>query len=119
MKFLVDECTGSLTADWLRSLGYDVKSVFDDMRGASDDVVMNKARNEQRILITNDKDFGEAIFRSKKEHHGVILLRLANERTINKIAVLSRLFNTYPKNLAGNFIVVTEKQIRFAQNISP
>lgn len=36
------------------------------------------------ILITNDKDFGELIYRGKKLHRGVILLRLEDERADNK-----------------------------------
>ena len=37
MRFLVDECTGSKVARWLREQGYEVFSVYDEARGISDD----------------------------------------------------------------------------------
>ncbi len=62
MRFLVDECTGSVVARWLRDQGYEIFSVYDEVRGISDDDVLQKAFVENWILITNDKDFGEKIF---------------------------------------------------------
>lgn len=72
MRFLVDEYTGPKAAEWLREQGHKVFSVFDDAKGVSDDEVLAKAFSETWILITNDKDFGEMIFRERREHHGVI-----------------------------------------------
>ena len=43
---------------------------------ADDNVWLDKARSEQRILVTDDKDFGELVFRRKLPSAGVILLRL-------------------------------------------
>jgi predicted nuclease of predicted toxin-antitoxin system len=112
MRFLVDECTGPAVAQWLRLQNHDVVSVFDEIRGADDRAVIQKAFEQNRILITNDKDFGELVFREKKPHKGVILLRLEDERAANKIAVLQRLLEKYEKSLPRNFIVVTETNVR-------
>jgi predicted nuclease of predicted toxin-antitoxin system len=46
MRFLVDECTGSKVARWLREQGYEVFSVYDEARGISDDEVLEKALTE-------------------------------------------------------------------------
>lgn len=59
MRFLVDECTGPAVARWLRALKHDLFSVYEEARGIDDDDVIQKAFAENRILITNDKDFGE------------------------------------------------------------
>jgi len=112
MRFLVDECTGPAVVQWLRRQNHDVISVFDDIRGADDRKVIQKAFEQNRILITNDKDFGELVFREKRPYKGVILLRLEDERPANKIAVLNRLFENYEKSLSGHFIVVTETTVR-------
>lgn len=112
MRFMVDECTGPAVAQWLRRLNHDVFSVYDEYRGADDDWIIQKAYAENRILITNDKDFGELIFRDNKPHKGVILLRIEDERTANKIATIRRLLEKYADSLAGNFIVVTETTVR-------
>lgn len=114
MRFLVDECTGSKVAQWLRVENYEVFSVFDEARGMTDDEVLVKALTENWILITNDKDFGEMVFRERRNHHGVIFLRLEDERAANKIEVLRRLLKNHSEKLPEEFVVVTETKIRFA-----
>jgi predicted nuclease of predicted toxin-antitoxin system len=39
MRFLVDECTGTSVADWLKSINHEVFSVFEQWRGAIDDEI--------------------------------------------------------------------------------
>ncbi|MDZ8053625.1 MAG: DUF5615 family PIN-like protein [Aulosira sp. ZfuVER01] len=114
MRFLVDECTGSIVARWLHNQGYEVFSVYDEARGISDDDVLQKAFVENWILITNDKDFGDKIFREGSSHRGVIFLRLENERSKNKIKKLQILLENYADRLPEQFVVVTENKVRFA-----
>lgn len=85
MRFLVDECTGPKVAAWLTAEGHEVYSVFDQSRGEQDDDILAKAVVENWILITNDKDFGELVYRERRNHHGIIFLRLADERAANKM----------------------------------
>ncbi len=114
MRFLVDECTGPTVAEWLRNQKHEVFSVFEEARGMDDDDIILKALEENWILITNDKDFGEKVYRDGLLHRGIILLRLEDERSQSKIQVLSRLLKIYPDRLSNTFVVVTEKQVRFA-----
>ena len=115
MRFLVDECTGPAVATWLRDANHEVFYVFEEARGMDDEDIIRKALEEDWILITNDKDFGEKVYRDGRLHHGVILLRLEDERSSSKIQILSRLLQTYPDRLSNSFVVVTEKQVRFAR----
>ena len=115
MRFIVDECTGPGVANWLRTQGHETFSVYAQARGASDDWIIKKALNEDWILITNDKDFGEKAFRDRIPVKSIILLRLENERTSNKIRVLSRLLDGFLDQITGRFTVVTEKQVRFSR----
>lgn len=115
MRFLVDESTGVSVARWLCEQGYEVFSVYEEARGIDDDEIMQKAFGENWILITNDKDFGEKVYREQRPHRGIILLRLENERSANKLDTLQRLLETYFEQLSDNFIVVTETQVRFAR----
>lgn len=85
------------------------------MAGASDNKVIKKAYNEERVLITNDKDFGEKVYRQGYKHRGVILLRLKNERIQNKINVLKEFFSWHSKLIDNNFVVVTENKVRVAK----
>jgi predicted nuclease of predicted toxin-antitoxin system len=115
MRFLVDECTGPTVAEWLRIQEHEVFSVFEQARGMGDEDIILKALQEKWILITNDKDFGEKVYRDGRLHTGIILLRLEDERTQAKIRVLSSLLKSYSERLTGAFVVVTENQVRFAQ----
>src|ERR1700687_4236650 len=115
MRFLVDECTGSIVAQWLRAQTHDVFSVYDEARGLDDEAIFQKAFSEDWILITNDKDFGEKVYRERRPHKGVVLLRLADERSVNKIQVLRQLLATYSDQLPGQFVVATENRVRFAR----
>jgi predicted nuclease of predicted toxin-antitoxin system len=116
MRFLVDESTGVVVARWLREQGYEVFSVYEEARGMDDDDIIHKAFAENWILITNDKDFGEKVYREQRSHRGIILLRLENERATNKIETLRRLIEMYSEQLFDHFIVVTETQIRFSRS---
>jgi predicted nuclease of predicted toxin-antitoxin system len=116
MRFLVDECTGPKVAAWLQSQGHEIFSVFDKARGIEDDEVIQKAHTENWILITNDKDFGEKVYRERRPHRGVIFLRLEDERAANKIEVLRRLIEGYADKLADRFVVVTDTRVRFARS---
>ena len=115
MRFLVDECTGPKVAAWLRGEGHEVFSVFDEARGIEDNQVIQKAYDENWILITNDKDFGEKVYRERRAHRGIIFMRLEDERAANKIQVLRRLLNSYADRFEDQFVVVTETQVRFGK----
>jgi predicted nuclease of predicted toxin-antitoxin system len=115
MRFLVDESTGPSAAEWLSAQGHEVFSVYDSARGMDDDEIMKKVFEGNWILITNDKDFGEQVYRERKHHHGIILLRLDDERVASKIEVLKRLLKSHADRLPDQFTVVTEKSVRFAK----
>ena len=115
MRFLVDECTGPMVARWLRDQQYEVFSVYEEARGMDDDDIIQKAYAEDWVLITNDKDFGEKIYRERHPHKGVVLLRLENDRAINKVETIRRLLQEYADRLANHYVVVTEKRVRFAR----
>jgi predicted nuclease of predicted toxin-antitoxin system len=115
MRFLVDECTGPAVARWLRQQNHDVFSVYEQARGMEDDQIIHKAFDENWILITNDKDFGEKVYRERHPHRGIVLLRLEDERTASKIDALQSLLKDYAERIPGSFVVVTETRVRFAR----
>jgi Protein of unknown function DUF82. len=115
VRFLVDECTGPRVALWLREQRHEIFSIFEQARGLEDDKVLQKAHTEDWILITNDKDFGEKVYRERRPHRGVIFLRLEDERSANKIEVLKRLLDNHAARLTNQFVVVTETRVRFAR----
>ena len=112
MRFLVDENTGHVVARWLMSQGHDVFSVFKEARGLDDDSILSRAFEEDRIVITSDKDFGAMVFHEGKPHKGIILLRLKDESPDNQIRALKPLIETHHQELADHFTVVTKRTVR-------
>lgn len=116
MRFLVDECTGSRVARWLVDNGFEALSVFDDMRGVDDISLLEYSVKNKLILITNDKDFGELVYNRGFDHKGVILLRLDDQRSQNKIAVLEKFLISHKESVENNFSVVTERSVRIIRS---
>ena len=82
VKFLADESCDFIVVRTLRSGGYDVLSVAESFPSVSDLKVIQQAIKEERILLTEDKDFGEWVFAHGKDGAGVILIRFpGNART--------------------------------------
>ena len=108
MRFLVDENLGSRFAKVLSAHGHNIMFAGDSMRGALDENILLFAEKENLVVITDDKDFGELVFRLKQQTKGVILLRASTTNPeklfemVKDILVASK----------GKFIVVKEGQIR-------
>lgn len=112
LKFLVDESSGKKLSEALRGAGYDVKFVYDVMPSAADAEVLKFCESEQRILITNDKGFGELVFRLGRPVSGVILLRLHKDVPRNRIETVLTLAENISEKLYGHFIVASETEFR-------
>jgi len=115
MHFLIDECTGPVVARWLREQGHDVFSVYEEARGIDDNAVISRAVAEDRIIVTNDKDFGEKVYRDGQIHAGIVLLRLRDDTASGKTTAMRRLLEFHAARVEGSFVVVTDKQVRFAR----
>ena len=59
LKFIADVNVEKAVVDFLRAEGYDVKWIADFDCTMRDENLLKLANKERRILITNDKDFGE------------------------------------------------------------
>jgi predicted nuclease of predicted toxin-antitoxin system len=76
-----------------------------------DTQVLALARGEERTLITNDRDFGELIFRQRQPPAGVFYLRLGTYELARIVARLSDVLEGYADCL-DEFIIVTPARIR-------
>lgn len=112
MQFIVDESAGRAVVEYLRSTGHDVLAVGETMPGAEDTDVLGRAVGEERMLVTNDKDFGELVFRARQAHHGVLLLRLHDESPANRLRVVTAVLAEHADRLVGHFTVATEGGVR-------
>ena len=116
MTFLFDQSADFRLIAHLQELGHDVTAISRNYpHGLADEDVLAIARDEQRILLVADRDFGELIFQQGLAHAGVIFFRLPGASLPTKIEQLNRTLNEYAEALqAGAFVVVSPGRIRVA-----
>lgn len=113
MRLLLDESADARLAPWLRSLGHDVSAIAADHPASlKDQQVLAIATRENRILITDDRDFGELILARKLPHSGVIYLRLGEYADLaTKQERIAEVLERYV-HVLDRFLVVTPRHIR-------
>ena len=107
MNFLVDECCARAVIWGLRADGHFVNSVSESMRGRADSMLMSIAVEEEQILITEDRDFGDLVFRDGAATRGVILLRLGDATPEEKLGRLRAFLANHESRLVGSFAVLS------------
>lgn len=112
MRFLADECTDTQLVEQLRIDGHDVLYVMESMRGETDDVILTKAYADNRIILTEDKDFGELVFRLRKPAICIILLRFNPGEESLKSQRLYALISEPDVTFVDTFIVIEADKTR-------
>jgi predicted nuclease of predicted toxin-antitoxin system len=75
MNFVADESCAGPVVRALREAGHDVLSIEEVEKGATDEQVLQRAVDEKRVLITEDRDFGELVYARGRSSAGVMLVR--------------------------------------------
>jgi predicted nuclease of predicted toxin-antitoxin system len=113
LKFLADECCDAGLVVSLRAAGHDVTYVTEQNAGSSDDEVLLRAYDEGRILLTEDKDFGELAYRLRKPSLGIVLIRIDVKDRDLKWPRFKKLIEKYEERLPGHFVVIQSNRYRF------
>ena len=116
MKFLVDVNASGALAHWLTDMGHDVVQVREFDAKMPDDKILSWAVQEQRIIITTDRDFEEMIWREGKQHCGI--LRLDNlPRSDRKALLMEVLIHHSDALLSGSVVIALRQKIRIRKSI--
>ena len=112
MRLLADEnCPRPLVVR-LREHGHDVSWVREVMPGAPDEQVATRAGDENRVLLTFDKDFGEIAYRAGvAAPSGIILLRISAHGPEAVASVVVAALEAHP-GWEGAFSVVEDSRVR-------
>lgn len=113
LKFLADECCDAGLVASLRKEGHDVLYIFETAPGVPDEVVLEQAYREKRLLLTEDKDFGELVYHLKKPAAGIVLIRIRVEERNIKWPRLKKLIESYGDRLPGHLVVLAAEKFRF------
>lgn len=112
MRFLADESCDSAVVRALRTAGHDVVAVAEIARGAKDLEVIRLAREAGRVLLTEDKDFGQLVYAGGQAGTGVVFLRFpAPVRKRAPTAVLE-LVSKFGERLPTSFVVLEPGRAR-------
>ena len=69
MRLLADLHISPLTVTFLKSLGHDVVRVSEVLPiNASDEVIIDQARRDSRIILTQDLDFSRIMLSAEQRH---------------------------------------------------
>ena len=112
MRVIANENVTGTVIRKLREQGHDVLSVKESMQGADDRLILECAENEQRLVITQDKDFGELACRYRLPAScGIVLFRLSD---VDSSTDNQRMFDVIESrsDWIGRFSVVTNRRIR-------
>ncbi len=112
MKLIADEGVDKPIVDALAQQVLTYFLFWETNRGTDDEFVLSLANKEQRILLTQDKDFGELVFRMKNTHSGVVLIRLNGYLSLDKANTVVTLLLKYKDELISAFTVIQPNAIR-------
>ncbi len=114
-RFLADESLDFAVVRSLRAAGYDVFAVCESMPGAADSDLIALAAEENRVLITEDKDFGWLVFASHSQSAGVILIRFPGNVREGLVRAIDELVRSEAEKLVDSFVVVQPGQVRISK----
>lgn len=112
MRLLADECCDASLVSALRADGHDVLYALEAFPGAVDEQILDRAFSEHRLLLTEDKDFGELVYRLRRPVRGIILLRFDVVNRALKVPRLRDLLTYEKDRLSGCFVVLEANKIR-------
>lgn len=112
MKLVADESVEGPTVHALRAAGHEILFIAESSPGIEDGAVLEIARQQNALLLTADKDFGELVFRNGERHSGVLLIRSVEgsleENAANTLAAISQ----YGTELVNRFSVLAKGVLR-------
>ncbi len=114
MNFVADESCARPVVLALRAAGHDVIAIAEIAKGATDEQVLERALKEKRVLITEDRDFGELVFARGRSSSGVILVRFPSQARRAKSATVIEAVSKMGSRLRDAFTVVEPGRVRIS-----
>lgn len=115
MRFLADESCDFAIVRALRAAGHEVLAVAELAPSAGDPDILRLALTEQRILLAEDKDFGQFVFAHRQRAHGVLFLRYPRSVRGTIANDVVRLVAEQGDRLRGCFVVIRPGRVRITR----
>lgn len=112
MRLLADENISQLVVARLVQSGLDVARVADLVAAAPDEYVLRLAASDQRLLLTEDRDFGELVVRRRLPIPGVVLIELDQLSPEAAAARVASVLASLRERVAGHLVVIEPHRTR-------
>jgi predicted nuclease of predicted toxin-antitoxin system len=114
-QILADESVDYQIVKTLRQVGYPVLAIAEISPSISDADVLNMAYENNALLLTEDKDFGELVYRFGMKHCGILLIRLIEYSSEEKARITVSAIQKHFDELKNVFAVLNENKLRIRQ----
>jgi len=117
LRFLADESCDFAVVRALREAGHDVTAVAEIDPGIDDEIVIALAHSESRVLLTEDKDFGQLAYSGQQRTGGIVLIRYpsASRNLLGRAVV--EVVGELGDRLIGAFAVIEPGRARLSRPI--
>lgn len=112
VRVLIDECCDRMVALGLSEAGWDVAYVAHQYAGAEDRVLVDVAATEDRIIITQDYDFGDLVIRQAQASCGVALIACPGLARADRVRRAVTALVSEAERLAGALTIIEPDRIR-------
>jgi predicted nuclease of predicted toxin-antitoxin system len=112
MRLLADEGVHRGVVDGMREAGFEIEYVAETKPGSSDGDVLETAKRNSAVLVTEDKDFGELVFRQRLTNRGVILLRMHGHSASQQTKALLDFVKNHGDTASDAFSVISATGFR-------
>ncbi len=85
--------------------------------GISDEKILKRANQNNALLLTTDKDFGELIFCQNRIFTGVLFIRLTGLSLAGKARIVSSIIHDHSIGLSQSFTVVSPGRVRIRKKV--
>ena len=116
-KIVIDIGVGRTIEEWISLQNFEIISIRKINHEMPDSDILKLAIQEKALIITMDKDFGELVYKHFSFHHGVLLLRLEDAVSEEKLSVIQNIFPLRYLQIRNNFCVYQNGKLRIRTNL--
>ncbi len=112
MTIVIDESVDYAVVRQFRKISFSIIAITDYQKSLSDEDVLHLPVQNNALLSTEDKDFGELVFRFNKKHTGIVLIRMPESGSEEKSSLVVQVITKQADYLRNKFTVIETNKVR-------